>query len=209
MSTANGSSTTAPDPKMITDHLLQEIHELLDDSELYDEEPTEDELWAEVQLSGLPIVFSPTTAAAVDAVLPPRSLTAEGRRDALAVVERELASRRRMRGQLPVLLRAVREQRAQSLQSLADQAGLDEKALHGLERGVVGIRRATPETIANWIRPLDPPRDLVVAALRRSLRVTSEQPMLAAGAGDLPPTDDDYVAAVLDLLGWTDPEGDR
>lgn len=211
MSTENGPSTTAPDPKMITSQLRQEILDLEDDTETLPTDVTDDERWAKTHLTDLPITYSPAVAAAVDGLLRSRPLPDAGRRHALDGVERELAARRRMKAQLPVVLRAVREQRNLTLAALASLAGLDEGKLHDLETGITPVsrRRVPPETIAKWIRPLDPPHDTATAALRRSLRATTDQPALAAGLPGMAPTDEDYITAVLSLLGWTDDEAYR
>lgn len=206
MSTENGPSTTAPDPSTITDELREEIHALDDDPEVLGDEPTDNERWAQTHLGDLPITYSPAVAAAVDGLLRDRPLTDVGRRSALTAVDRELAARRRLRGQLPVVLRTLRERHGVTVAGLAARAGMDNAQLEALESGVRPVRAALPKTIADWVRPLDPPRDLVIAALRRSLRA-ADQPLLAAGLDDEPATDDSFVAKVIELLGWADEEG--
>lgn len=205
MSTENGPSTTAPDPNTITDELRREIHDLENDPEVLGDEPTDDERWAQAHLGELPLTYSPAVAAAVDGLLRARRLSDVGRRNALSAVNRELAARRRLRGQLPVVLRAIREDRGLTVARLSSLAGFDDVQLEALESGARPVRAEPPNTVAAWIRPLDPPHAMVIAALRRSLRA-ADQPLVAAGRDDQPPTDEGYVAKVLELLGWDDEE---
>jgi hypothetical protein len=127
-------------------------------------------------------------------------------------VEKQLTHRRSMDGLLPVFLRAVREQRALDITTLALQADIGVADLRDLERGAKPVSRhfLPAETVAKWIRPLDPPRQTVISALRRSLAATAtDQPSLAAGATLEPKTDDEYIATVLALLDQTDQRDEK
>jgi transcriptional regulator with XRE-family HTH domain len=206
MSATNGSSTTAPDPKAITDQLRREIRDLEGDPETLPDELTSDERWAQTNVGDLPITYSPAVTTAVDGLLSARPLSEAARRNALRTVDLELAARRRMRGQLPIVLRALREQQNLSIARLVSLSGIDAAQLHALESGAQSVRAAAPKTVADWIRPFDPPHDIVIMALRRSLR-TTDQPLLAAGLGDQPAGEEGYVTEVIELLGWTDERG--
>ena len=202
MSTENGPSTTAPDPKTIAGQLRQEIRDLEQDTEALPTEQTDNERWSHTHLADLAISYSPAVEAAVDAVLRSRPITDTGRRATLAAVDRELAGRRWRRGQLPVVLRAVRQKRNLTLAALASMTGISHDQLSALETGAIAItRELQAQTLATWIRTLDPPHNIVISALRRSLQ-TTDQPLLAAGMADQPTTDDDFISQVLDLLGW-------
>jgi len=213
LNTDTGSSTAAPDPKRITEQLRQEILELEDDTENLPDEDTDDERWAYQHLADLSLSYNPAVSAATDDLIRSRPLSDAGRAGALAVVKEQTARRRSRQGLLPTLLRSIREEQGLSLPALASQSGIKEQDLRDLERGVKPVNRdhLPPATAANWIRPLHPPRDTVVTALRRSLALAAtDLPVLAAGAPDGPVrTDADYITMVLVALDQPEKEDDK
>jgi transcriptional regulator with XRE-family HTH domain len=192
----------AVDPRSLIKELQRELLELDESGEASRPSSEEDDHWAEAHLADDRLQMPSIVIAAADDMIPREKPTSAARAQMHSAVGRVLVERSRFIGLLPVLLRAEREALGLSLTEVANKAKLSEDEMQALEQGQREVsRRTPPENMASWIAAIPVRRDLVLDALRRSLRVgwTSED-LVAAGAPAEVLDVESYVSRVIELL---------
>jgi Helix-turn-helix domain len=201
MSNPNRTGGTE-NPRSLTEQLRRELSEDGDEDTTLPQKLTDNERWAEDNLSGAEINYPASVTVAADDLIPAREPTPAGRARMIRAADRALADRRALRGLLPVLLRVVRQQRGMSMSEVAARSELPEAKVRDLEAGIrVVDDRLLPEHVARWIDAVSAPRDQAVNALRKSLQANwRDDVILTAGSSEVPANVDEYIEEVVKTL---------
>lgn len=190
------------DPGSLIDQLRRDLAEHEADDLVLSEKPTDNERWAEDHLRDAELGYPASVTAAADSLIPPREPSLEARARMIKTANRALADRRAVRGLLPVLLRAVRQQRGMSTSDVAARAELHEDEVRKLEAGERSVdRNLSPDHVAHWISAIPVEPEQALNALRKSLQATwRDDVVLTEGSSEVPANVDEYLARVVKKL---------
>jgi len=134
--------------------------------------------------AALPVdAFDPSVLAAVDRVIDDSEpVDIQARRRLVAGAERGVRWRRRLVGPLPPLLQEQRQSADVALGTITQKAGLDEAAIHAVERGDTTVDKIEPSQLAAWIRAVRLTSSTALAALKQSLQLPDTRAIYAASA---------------------------
>jgi transcriptional regulator with XRE-family HTH domain len=180
MSSSDNRFVRDPDLARLHDELVQ--LPTVDDTEASDN----DDVGAEILATALEAsMFSPTVQRYVgELLLGGENPSPAARQRLVSAAGRGLRNRRALRSALPALLAFTRKQREIPVPDLAEDLGVSEEQVYGMESGRINVRTLGAELLAAWIRAVRVDSVAASDALRQALlRSTPSRSPQAAARG--------------------------